>query len=224
MIRLLAFVAALLVPASAWAQVNLTVHNTGVNATDVLVSPGAQTTYWTLLSAPAGATETVGQNAFRYYTGAYVADSSTAAWVSTAASGNASVLGFYVYQLLVDLSGVDPTTAVITGQFSTDNDGFIRVNGGANAATSGFAGFGALTNFTLNSGNSSFIAGMNSIQVGANNGGNPTAFRVQFLSATASPIQVPTMPEWFFLILALILVSMVFVTLRRRTGAAPEPA
>jgi hypothetical protein len=219
--RVIAFIAALLIPASGFAQVNLTVHNTGVNASDVLVSPGAQTTYWTLLSAPGGATEIVGSNPFRYYIGSYAADSSTSAWVSPAASGNASVTGIYVYRLLVDLTGVDPATAVITGQFSTDNDGFIRVNGGANAATSGFAGFGTLTNFTLNSG---FIAGMNSIEVGVNNGGNPTAFRVQFASATAGPIPTPTMPEWFLLILALILMSTIVVSLRRRTNTAVEPA
>lgn len=217
MSRFVAFFVALLIPVSTFAQVNLVVHNTGVNTSDVLVSPGAQTSHWTLLSAPPGASETPGQNAFRHFNGAYAPDSATSAWVSMAASGNASVSGFYVYQLLVDLTGVDPSTAVITGQFATDNDGFIRVNGGANAATSTFGGFGTLTNFTLNSG---FVAGMNSIQVGANNAGNPTAFRVQFTSATASPIQVPTMPEWFLLILALILVSTIVITLRRRTETA----
>ena len=220
MVRLVAFVAALLIPASSFAQINLTVHNTGVNSSDVVVSPGAETAFWTMLSAPPAATEVVGQNAFRYNAGPYAPDSSTSAWSSMAASGNASVAGFYVYQLLVDVSGVDPATVVITGQFGTDNDGFIRVNGGANAATTTFGGFGALTNFTLNSG---FVPGSNSIQVGMNNGGNPTAFRVQFSSATGSPIQVPTMPEWFFLILALILVTTVVVTLRRR-GPAVEPA
>ena len=223
MVRRVAFVIALLlVPATTWAQpINLTVHNTGVNSSDVLVSAGAQTAFWTMLTAPGGATETVGSNAFRYYNGAYVADSSTAAWVSMAASGNASVSGIYVYQLLVDLSAVDPATVVITGQFSTDNDGFIRVNGGANAATSGFGGFGSLTSFTLNSG---FIPGMNSIQVGVNNGGNPTAFRVQFSSATGSPIQVPTMPEWVLLFVAVIVGSMVVVMLRRRAASATVSA
>jgi hypothetical protein len=218
--RLIAVIAALLIPVSAFAQVTLTVHNTGVNASDVLVGAGEQTTYWTLLSAPVGATETVGSDPFRYYIGAYAADSATSAWVCPSASGNASVVGLYVYRMLVDLTGADPAGAVITGQFSNDNDGFIRVNGGANAATSGFAGFGTLTNFTLNSG---FVEGMNSIEVGVNNGGNPTAFRVEFTSATA-PIPVPTMPEWFLLILALILVSTVVVTLRRRTGTAVQPA
>lgn len=217
MYRFLACFVSLLIPVSAFAQVNLVVHNTGVNTSDVLVSPGAQTSFWTLLSAPPTATEVGGQNAFRYRTGVYAPDTGTSAWVSTAASGNASASGYYVYQLLVDLTGVDPATAVITGQFSTDNEGFIRVNGGTNAATSSFSGFTAMTSFTLNSG---FIAGINSIQVGANNAGNPTAFHVLFTSATASPIQVPTMPEWVLLILALILVTTIVLTLRRRPGMA----
>jgi hypothetical protein len=37
---------------------------------------------------------------------------------------------------------LDPDTAVISGSFATDNDGDIRLNGGAALATTSFAGFG----------------------------------------------------------------------------------
>lgn len=218
MARVLAILVALLFPLPAFAQITLPVHNTGVDGSDALVVAGAQTAFWTLQTIPAGGTETIGSNPFRYFTGPYAPDSSVSAWVSPAASGNASVGGIYLYQLLVDVTGFDPATVVIAGQFATDNDGFIRVNGGANAATTGFAGFGSLTNFTLNSG---FVAGVNSIQVGVNNGGNPTAFRVEFTQATATPIPpVPTMPDVLFLVLAIIVATTAALALRRRPRTA----
>jgi hypothetical protein len=192
MFRIAALVAAMLFPISALAT-PISVHNTGVNSSDVLVAPGAQTAFWTLLTEPVGASETIGSNPFRYFNGAYAADSATSAWVSPTSSGNAGVGGNYVYQLLIDLSGLDPTTAVITGRFGTDNDGFIDVNGGPAAASQGFAGFGVLTNFTLNSG---FHAGINSIQISVDNGGDPTAFRAEFLRADANPVGgSTTVPE-----------------------------
>ena len=92
----------------------------------------------------------------------------------------------------MDLTGFDLSTVSITGGFSTDNDGFIRVNGAAAAATSGFAGFGSLHAFTLDS---NFVAGINSIQVGVNNGTNPTAFRVDFSDASGTPIDPTAVPE-----------------------------
>jgi hypothetical protein len=191
MTRILAVVAAVLFPIAALAA-PITVHNTGVDSTDTLVAMGAQTTFWTLLSAPVGATEAVGSDPFRFSHPAYVADSLESAWVSQAASGSASVGGIYVYELLVDLTGFDLSSVFITGAFSTDNDGFIRVNGGAAAATTGFADFGSLHAFTLDSG---FLAGVNSIQVGVNNGGNPTAFRVEFSEASGTPVDPTAVPE-----------------------------
>jgi hypothetical protein len=188
--RLLALVAAVLFPVAALAA-PITVHNTGVDSTDALVAPGGEADFWTLLSAPAGATEAVGSSTYRFNC-CYVADSLDSAWVAPAPSGNASVNGIYVYELLVDLTGFDLSSVNITGMFSTDNDGFIRVNDGASAATTGFADFGSLHAFTLNAG---FIAGMNSIQVGVNNGGNPTAFRVEFSDATGRLTDATVVPE-----------------------------
>ena len=46
--------AALSLPALTLAG-PITVHNTGVNASDVLVAAGASTSFWTLSAKPAGA-------------------------------------------------------------------------------------------------------------------------------------------------------------------------
>jgi hypothetical protein len=196
--KLSAFLFALLLPASAMAA-PITVHNTGVNASDSLVAMGDPAAFWTLLSEPASATEAIGSGTFRYKHPAYAADSLVSAWVAPTAAGDASAGGVYVYQLLVDLTGFDETTATITGKFATDNTGFIRVNGGPVLAVSTYAGFGTLTDFVL----SGFHAGANnSIEVGVNNEGNPTALRVEFTSAAADPGNgVPSVPEPASLIL-----------------------
>lgn len=185
----------------------ITVHNTGVNGTDALVAAGAATSFWQLTSQPAGAGYALGSTPFRYYNGAYVADSPVAAWVSPAANGNAGVSGFYTYSLTIDLTGLNPTTAAISGKFGTDNDGSIGVNTSAPVISGGFS---SLTPFSITSG---FVSGLNTINVRVNNAGDPTAFFVTFDSATASVAQTPGgVPDFgSTLVLALLgLASLVF--------------
>lgn len=184
--RLLVFASVLMLAGVLRASAApITVHNTGLDATGTALaaSGGGASFFWTLLSAPGGATEAANSGTFRFNC-CYFADVSDAAWVSPGATGNASMTGVYVYHTQVDLTGFDLSTVSISGFFGTDNDGFIRLNGGANAATTGFGGFGAHTLFSLTSG---FVAGINSIELGVNNGGNPTAFMVHFDSAAANP-------------------------------------
>ena len=174
----------------------ITLHNTGVNSSDVLVADGAAASFWSLSAEPAGASEAIGSNPFRFHHPAYFADTATAAWVSPGSSGNAGVGGNYTYDLVFDLTGLDPATASISGIFGTDNDGSISLNGNAPVATTGFAGFGATTSFSFTSG---FLSGLNTIHVTVDNGGDPTAFFVQFNSGTAdSPSGVPE-PTTFLL-------------------------
>lgn len=172
----------LFLPAFALAG-TIAVHNTGVDSSDVLVGAGAQTAFWTLSAEPAGASEALGSNPFRYFNGAYFADTSTAAWVSPGANGTAGAGGFYTYDLVIDLTGSNPATASVGGIFGTDNDGSISLNSGPAVATTCFACFGTPTPFTINSG---FVSGLNTIHVTVDNGGDPTAFFVEFNSTIAS--------------------------------------
>ncbi len=204
----------------ALAQVAaITVHNTGVNASDVLVASGAQASFWTLSAIPAGATETIGSLPFRYYNGAYFVDTATAAWVSPAASGNAGAAGIYTYDLVVDLTGLDPSTASITGTFGTDNSGAIALNANAPVATTGSGSFGAPTPFTINSG---FQPGLNTIHLQVNNEGDPTAFFVSFTSASAKRIvtasAVPALSLPMLAGLVLLLAGLGLFLTRKRQG------
>ena len=197
---------------------SIPVHNTGVNGSDVLVASGAQASFWVLSAEPGGATETIGSNPFRFNC-CYFADTATAAWVAPQASGNAGVVGVYTYNLVFDLTGLDPATASITGTFGTDNDGSISLNSSAPAATTGFGSFGAPTPFTINSG---FVAGLNTIHLQVDNGGDPTAFFVSFTSATANasapagPVQqVPALSWPALAVLALLLAGVGSLLVRK---------
>ena len=206
------FLATIALPGLALAA-SIPVHNTGVNASNVLVAPGAQASFWVLSAKPAAAVEVIGSNPFRFNC-CYFADTATAAWVSPQASGNAGPAGIYTYDLVIDLAGMDPATASIVGTFGTDNDGSISLNGNAPAAITGPADFGAPTAFTINSG---FVAGLNTIHVQVNNLGDPTAFFVSFTSATANSVavQVPALSGPALAVLALLLAGMGALLARR---------
>lgn len=207
------FAAVLSLPSVA-AAAFLTVHNTGVNSSNILVSPGAQASFWTLSAEPSGATEAIGSLPFRYFNGAYFADTTNAAWVSPQSGGNAGQTGVYTYDLVINLAGFDPATASIAGTFGTDNDGAISLNSQPPVATTSVAAFGAPTPFTINSG---FVAGLNTIHVQVNNAGDPTAFFVSFTSATASAVQTPVpAASWPALCgLALLLAGLGLVLARK---------
>jgi hypothetical protein len=93
--------------------------------------------------------------------------------------------GDYVYRLVFDLTGLEPSTAVITGRWTSDNVGpAVRLNGQETGFTSD-GSFPLLGNpFTIASG---FIDGTNTLDFVVNNAGtvaNPTGFRCE-LSGTA---------------------------------------
>jgi hypothetical protein len=171
---------------------SITVHNTGVNSSDVLVASGSQVSFWTLSGKPVGAPEPIGGNPFRLNC-CYWADTATAAWVAPTSNGNAGPGGIYTYDLVIDLTGLNPATASISGKFGSDNSGSVFLNANAPVLTqlSNFSSYPAAANFTINSG---FVAGLNTIHITVNNEGDPTAFFVEFTSATANPL-VGGVPE-----------------------------
>src|SRR5205085_7652774 len=67
--------------------------------------------------------------------------------------------GVYQYRTTFDLTGLDPTTAVLNGQWAADNLGLIQLNGVTvpNSASQGYRSF---TIFSITSG---FVQGINTL-------------------------------------------------------------
>jgi hypothetical protein len=98
-------------------------------------------------------------------------------------------VGDYVYRTTFDLTGFDPATAHIEGQWATDNLGVdILINGVSTGITlEGGSTFQIFHPIVLPDG--MYVAGMNTLDFVVNNlppGFNPTGFRVE-LTGTASP-------------------------------------
>ncbi|HUT33013.1 MAG TPA: LamG domain-containing protein [Planctomycetota bacterium] len=117
-------------------------------------------------------------------TGAWLANSSISKWIAPQFNTTNAPGGQYWYEMLFDLTDYEPTTAVLTGRWATDNPGLdILINGVGTGITSG--GFGAFTSFTVASG---FGSGINSLTFIVNNAGSGyTGLRVEDLALFAEP-------------------------------------
>ena len=190
----------LLVMAGAAHAVPIVIYNTGVNGS-ALILPDATVgdPHYTLTVAPSGAvTDVQVRTATVFPLGIWlsVAPGDPSAWIgpnSGAAMGGPP--GTYTYRTTFDLSGFDPTTAVITGRWATDNTGSGIFLNGTRVGTYTASGFGSWSAFTINSG---FSGGLNTLEFNVVNGPdpqdgsvNPTGLRVEFTSTDVTPSPEP---------------------------------
>ncbi len=164
----------------------LTVFNTGVGPTNVVLAAGATDSHYVGVT-PASTVFVLGLTAG--LPGTWIPNNSVSEWVGP---DQADGTGTYsrIYRTTVDLTGFNFSTAVIAGRWATDNTGTdIQVNGTSTSQTS--SAFASFTNFTLNSG---FVAGINNIDFAWSNSGGPGGLRVEFTSAQATPLGGP-IPE-----------------------------
>jgi len=174
----------------------ITLFNTGVDDTGTQLALGASDPHWTIvsgpgISSPVQAAVLDQQHPYGHYT-----ESPFSLWIGLAPDGAGSEP--YTVRLTFDLTGLDPTTAVITGQWGADDSGSIRLNGqdsGIGTGTlsspelSGPANFDVVLSFTLNQG---FLPTTNTLDfVIANPYGDVTGLSVTSLSGTAS-VLVPS--------------------------------
>ena len=101
--------------------------------------------------------------------------------------------GDYTYRTTFDLTGLDPTTASITGQWATDNaGGDILVNGISTGYATGIQSYLAFSAFSISGG---FVAGLNTLDFLVNNDpcpcNNPSGLRVE-MTGTAAAVPEPS--------------------------------
>lgn len=159
-----------------------TLYNTGVDASGLPRDNNASELHYRLASVPSGTTNVRVETSANGFPDPYwLGDNGTSAWIGP--DSNLSLHGpdgDYAYHTSFDLSGLDPSTAFITGQWSADNAGTdILINSISTGSTA--AGFGSFYKFTISSG---FISGVNTLDFMVNNypnngQDNPTGLRVE---------------------------------------------
>ena len=214
----LAAVAAFVSAGQANAGVITSLYNTGVNGAGVsLPDSTLGDPHYSLVSVPGGTSDLlVRTSAGGYPIPPYFGDSPRSAWIGPNNDHQVDgPVGLYDYQTTFNLTGFNPLTASIKGGWSSDNDGVkILLNGvdTGNPATN-FAQFSiGFAPFSISGG---FKSGWNTLDFIVNNGGGPTALRVDMLG-TARAVPEPSS----FALLGLGGISLAVGAYRRRRATA----
>jgi RHS repeat-associated protein len=164
------------------------VFGTGVASPNLLALDGTVDTHYKLINSADSTAPGPGvyvANSTASPIPPWAADGPNSKWIAPLGNAAASLQpGSYAYRTTFDLTGLDPKTALVTGQWAADDSGNILLNGVAvpSSATPGLSG---LTPFTISSG---FVAGVNTLDFVVTNAGsspNPTGLRVD-ISGTAN--------------------------------------
>lgn len=167
--------------------------NTGVNASGAPLPDGTlNDLHYTLISVPGGAATTlIRTSAGGYPIPPYIGNGLLSAWIGP---NNDHFLdgpvGTYDYRISFDLTGFVPSTAVITGGWSTDNNGLSILLNGVNTGNPGTSFTQFSTGFAPFSITTGFQPGINTLDFLVNNAGGPTALRVQ-MTGTVSSVPEP---------------------------------
>lgn len=175
------------------AQINIPdVFSTGVDNSGNLLSAGETDPHWTISSSPDGAVPAI-VTADRNKS--WVANTGSSEWINATGIGTGiEPTGLYVYTLTFSLSGFDPSTAQITGEWASDNQSEIFLNGiNTGFANDGTNGFKSLAPFSLTS---DFVAGENELQfyvtqIPPSGVNDPEGLQVDILNAIADPVPEP---------------------------------
>ena len=190
--RVLFATGVLMMVGTAQGSIISSLFNTGVDGTGTPLSNNSADPHYSLVSVPGGPTSVrVATSANGFPIGPWLGDDSLSTWIGPDSDGSLNgPVGNYDYQTTFDLTGFDPLTASITGQWSMDNAAVdILINGVSISPTGS-----DFTSWTAFSVNSNFVAGINTLDFVINNAGGPTGLRVE-MSGTAEPAGTDPVPE-----------------------------
>lgn len=180
-IVLAAFLALSNIPAHAAPITGLFV--TGVDGASTVLADGATDTHYAILETGTNAIAMANHPA-------WIPNDLTSKWVWQQSNGQPTNVT-RTFRQTFDLTGLDHTTAAITGTWAVDNSGLnILINGTATGNTA--PGFTAYANFSINSG---FIAGINTLDFVVQDVGVISGFRVGSISGTANALSSVNVPE-----------------------------
>ncbi len=177
-----------------------TFFHTGVDETGNALADGTADAHYTIVVNPDSAAMSAiveDSTVFPISTATWVANNARSKWVgprleTSGAAGAADSTGDYLYRTLVDLTGFDPATVTITGDWSTDNEGLDILVNGVSTGQRNTTQFPAFTPFTINSG---LLAGVNVIEFKLNNSAvGYTGLRVDHVRALGTALPPGTPP------------------------------
>lgn len=153
------------------------VFNTGVDDTGAVLADGAVDPHYKLV---VNATNPDSQDAivhdslvFPIVAGPWVANTDKSKWIAPLLDSGGASGGDYAYRTTFDLTGFDPATVVLMGNWATDNLGTdIKLNGASTGLQNGNQ-FASYTAFTLTNG---FQAGVNTLEFHLNNADAVTGY------------------------------------------------
>jgi hypothetical protein len=202
-----ALLAVLTIAPTAQAS-TIALFDTGVDGGGAPLLTGAVETHYSLV-VPGGPLQALTSlNPGGFPIPPWLGDDSLSAWIGPSTTNAVGPGGVYDYRTTFDLTGLNPTTATIKGQWSSDNTGLqILINGidSLNASnpygTDGSYSFQHWQPFLINSG---FHSGVNTLDFIVFNGNagsdtaGPTGLRVE-MTGIASP--VPEASTWVMMLL-----------------------
>ena len=179
-----------LATASMVEAATFTVFNTGVDGSNNPLPDNSIDTHYTITSspiAPVPASAFIIQNH-----PAWIPNSSTSKWIGAVPNGGTTSvpLGNYTYQTTFDLTGLEASTAVLSGLLSSDNNiSNVSINGTSTGITTSFAAFTSFQPFSITNG---FVPGFNTLTFTVFEGGVVSGLRAEYTQATAEPVPEPT--------------------------------
>lgn len=172
---------ALAFSASQLGAASITIYNTGVDDSNVVLAAGATDTHYVQI-APSASTFVLSSTP-----GVWLANDASSQWIGPDTfDGNGAYT--LTYRTTFDLTGLDSLTALLNGRWSVDNTGLSILLNGVDTGSPSSPGFGGFTAFSINSG---FVSGLNTLDFVWNNAGGPGGLRVEVSGTAADASGVP---------------------------------